>query len=427
MDATKQLFFNLSLLLVLLFFFQVWVDSSANKRIPRSIVLIFLLLSVLCSLSLSINVNKDYRLDLRQLPLIIGGLYCGEPVNLFLYCATLIIRSFYGFNEGFWATGLAFGIQAIINDACRKLFLSLSLKRKTAASVIISFLSSCLLLFIMKIISAPILKVELLINYLLIPALGTGIMTYTIEIWSRNRYLQKKMSKSEKMEVISHLSASIAHEIRNPLTTVQGFLQLIKLNEFDEEKRIEFAEIALKEIKQTESIISDFLTFAKPSLNQIEELDVCKEILQSLTIIKPLANVNFVRIVTDFHSSGRIQGDKTLFQQCMVNLCQNALEAMEKGGTLTLYTQRKNGSFIIKVMDTGTGMTAEQLQHLGEPYFSLKGKKGTGLGVMVIYSIVQAFKGTIEVKSTVGKGTAFILSFPVIKGERVKFVGEELL
>lgn len=420
MDMTKQLLLNLSLLLVIQFFFQVWVDSLGNKKIPYSIAMIFLLLSVFCSISLSIQVNHDYRLDLRQVPLIIGGLYGGSLATLFLYAATLIIRAFFGVNIGFWATSLSFGIQAILVAAYRKRFLSLSFKRKTVVSMIMSILSSLLLLLTLNMMYAPQFDLKLLLNYIIIPALGTGIMIYTIESWIRNRCLHKKIIKSEKMEVISHLSASIAHEIRNPLTTVQGFLQLIKKNEFNDQKRMEFAEIALKEIEQTESIISDFLTFAKPSINYIEELDVCNELQQILNIMKPLANMNSVRMATDFRSCGQIKADKTLFQQCIVNLCKNALEAMEKGGTLTIATEENGTSLMIKIVDTGVGMTEEQLQHLGEPYFTLKGNKGTGLGVMVIYSIVQAFKGTIDVKSNLGEGTTFILSFP-LAGEKRSF------
>lgn len=172
-----------------------------------------------------------------------------------------------------------------------------------------------------------------------------------------------------------------------------------------------------------EKVIQDYLTFAKPAIEKFEELNVKSELRQIINLLQPLANQYSVEIVTDFCIIGYIQGDEQKFRQCFVNVLKNAIESMPHGGTLHVSTEYSQDEVTIMVKDTGVGMTSQQLERLGEPFYSTKGKNGTGLGMMVVYSLVRAMNGTILVESEVGKGTTFHFEFPTISIKKMEQTG----
>jgi two-component system sporulation sensor kinase B len=210
------------------------------------------------------------------------------------------------------------------------------------------------------------------------------------------------------------MGAAISHEIRNPLTAASGFVQLLQDDYLSRQKRKEYLAIVKEELFSAERVIQDYLTFAKPALESLEELNVKSELRQIISILQPLANQNSVEIITDFSIIGFIKGDGQKFRQCFVNVLKNAIESMPHGGYLHVSTEYSQNDVTIKVRDTGVGMSPQQLERLGEPFYSTKGKNGTGLGMMVVYSIVRAMDGSIWVESEIGKGTTFHFQFPTI-------------
>ncbi|MEH7356078.1 HAMP domain-containing sensor histidine kinase [Neobacillus drentensis] len=250
--------------------------------------------------------------------------------------------------------------------------------------------------------------------FLVIPALGIGIISYGIEFVRKNNEMQQQLIKAEKLKAVEQMGAAISHEIRNPLTAASGFVQLLQDDYLSRQKRKEYLSIVKEELISAERVIQDYLTFAKPSLETLEELNVKSELRQIINILQPLANQNSVEIITDFSVIGFIKGDKQKFRQCFVNVLKNAIESMSTGGYLTISTEFSQSYVTIMVKDTGVGMTSEQLERLGEPFYSTKGKKGTGLGMMVVYSIIRAMDGSIWVESEVEKGTTFLVEFPTI-------------
>jgi two-component system, sporulation sensor kinase B len=264
----------------------------------------------------------------------------------------------------------------------------------------------------MNVIKHPLSLVEW-ISYIVASCLGVGILTATIEAWKKNHFLREKIMKTEKIEAISQMSAAISHEVRNPLTAVRGFLQLLKEKDIEEKKRMEFIEIALLEIMRAEEIINDYLTFAKPSLDHLDEINVANNLKQAISIIKALANMNSIEIVTTFSPNLYVLGDHQRLKQCIVNILKNGAEAMPQGGTLTIHCFEKQSEAYITIKDTGIGMTKEQIDRLGEPYYSTKGSNGTGLGMMVSHGIIRAMNGKIFTESEVGKGTTFTIIFPL--------------
>ena len=174
-----------------------------------------------------------------------------------------------------------------------------------------------------------------------------------------------------------------------------------------------------------EIVIQDYLTFSVPQDELIEKFNVQRELKHVIHLLKPLANQSSVKVSTNFSIDCMIEGDRMKFHQSFHNIIKNAIESMSYGGQLTIETEYIQENVIIRVIDTGAGMTKEQLDRLGEPYYSTKGDKGTGLGLMVVFSIVRAMNGTIHVESEVGVGTTFEFVFSATLSNLDNFEAEK--
>ncbi|NIK71880.1 HAMP domain-containing sensor histidine kinase [Paenibacillus sp. BK720] len=220
------------------------------------------------------------------------------------------------------------------------------------------------------------------------------------------------------MKVVSEIAASVAHEVRNPLTSVRGFIQLLSDPGLNESKRKEFSAITLEELDRAEAIISDYLSLAKPQIERLEPIELDQALSKSAQILSSYANMQNVEIVTDLKVHATVYGSTSKFRQAIINIGKNAIEAMPDGGKLTMtYTVNEpNKTVTISIADTGIGMNEEQLNRLGAPYYTTK-DKGTGLGTMVLFSVIRGMNGKIEVRSKEGVGTAYFITLPLTQPE----------
>ncbi|WP_319942252.1 HAMP domain-containing sensor histidine kinase [Neobacillus rhizosphaerae] len=331
-----------------------------------------------------------------------------------LVLATIIIRFFYGVNLGFYQTVILYGSFALVVWRLYPWFWQQAPIRRILVSVCNGMALGILTVLGMRLYNTPTYWLDAWLAYLVIPALGIGIISYLIEIYKRNNKMRQQLIKSEKLKAVEQMGAAISHEIRNPLTAAIGFVQLLEDDYLSRQKRKEYLSIVKEELHSAEKVIQDYLTFVKPSISLSEEINVKSELRQIIKLLQPLANQNSVEILTDFSIIGFIKGDPQNFHQCLINVMKNAIEAMPRGGYLTISTEYNQNYITITVKDSGIGMTREQLERLGEPFYSTKGKNGTGLGMMVVYSIVRAMDGMIDVESEVGYGTIIQFEFPTI-------------
>ncbi|MFL1675640.1 ATP-binding protein [Paenibacillus thiaminolyticus] len=220
-----------------------------------------------------------------------------------------------------------------------------------------------------------------------------------------------KLQQSEKMEILSELAASVAHEVRNPLQVTRGFLQLLGGKTGTKEQK--YLNLALTELDRASEIITDFLTFAKPELDEIQVLDVADELRHIEGILMPMATMHGGAIELDANPDLRIQGNSSKFKQAFINMIKNSIEAFTEKGLIRIEAYEREGQVIIRIEDNGIGMDEEELKRLGEPYFSNK-TKGTGLGLMVTFRIIEVMQGKLHFASEKGVGTVITVSFPAI-------------
>lgn len=238
-------------------------------------------------------------------------------------------------------------------------------------------------------------------------------LTYSRKLEMFNDELQR----SEKMEIISELAASVAHEVRNPLQVTRGFMQL--LSEDSKGKEREHFDLALKELDRASSLITDFLSFAKPELEQETKLNVRDELNHIRGILQPLANLSGGTIELDITNDLFMIGNAAKLKQAIINIVKNSIEALDGDGLVRIWAYGRNGEIVIHIQDDGVGMDEEDLARLGEAYFTKK-PKGTGLGLMVTFRIIEAMQGSIHFYSKKGSGTEVVIRFPSIKSANSK-------
>ena len=235
------------------------------------------------------------------------------------------------------------------------------------------------------------------------------------EIVSVSRDIQQRMEtnemlrKSEKLAVVGQMAAAVAHEIRNPLTPIKGFMQLLHS---ENEINPIYLKVILDELKRVESIISEFLTMAKPHTEKttfVQINDVVKQIVQLLQTEALMMNKELNFFSSEFIPA--IEGDPNSLKQVFMNVIQNALDAITEQGRIEVNISKDKTGVIVQVVDNGCGIPQERLSKLGEPFYSTK-EKGTGLGLMTSYRIIESHNGKINIESIDGEGTTVTIWLP---------------
>ncbi|MFD2970749.1 ATP-binding protein [Peribacillus deserti] len=383
------------------------------------LIMLTSLTMVLC-MAFPIKLEIGYIIDLRYIPFIIVALYGGYKRVLALYVILNMYRFFIG-GEGVYLSLFFSTIIFVLVPLLSHWFNRLGSRNRIICASLIS-LSTMLFYFSALSFYFQELNREFwtlafygLTTHLLLMA----IIMLLIEQIIANMKAREKYLNSERLNLVSELSASVSHEIRNPLTVTNGFLQLLNQSETITQEEKKYIEYSLQELKRAEKIVSDFLAFAKPQSENMLYSNLEAEMEYTKNVIIPYANMHDVEVEYNFKNSLYKRYDKNQLQQCLINLYKNGIEAMkENGGTLYIDVYEANKSIIIKIRDTGVGMDNEEISRLGRPYYSTK-TEGTGLGMLMVYSTVHKLKGTIEVESEKRKGTTFSITLPVSKSGQI--------
>lgn len=220
--------------------------------------------------------------------------------------------------------------------------------------------------------------------------------------------LQAEMTRLDRLNLIGVMAAGLGHEIRNPLTTVRGFLQFLgRDSQFASAK--EHFDLMISELDQANAIISEFLSLAKTKPTKLEQANLNQLIERLYRLVEADAVCKDKRILLDLHETPDITVDSKELRQLIVNLVRNGLEAMTSGGVLTIRTRKENDMVVLAIQDQGPGISKEIIDRLGTPFLSTK-DYGTGLGLAVCYGIARRHNASIEVE-TGSHGTTFYVKF----------------
>jgi signal transduction histidine kinase len=228
---------------------------------------------------------------------------------------------------------------------------------------------------------------------------------------SKVKVLEETVRNNEKLGILGELAAGIAHEVRNPLTTLKGFLQLIKPEAGDRNKM--FIDLMLAEVNRIEMITDEFMSIARPQALIFKEENTYGIIEEVIPFMEPQSLLKGVTVHL-YASAGNypVVCEKNQLKQVFINLIKNALEAMPDGGNLYIIVKKNNGYNEISFVDEGTGIPEEVIKKLGQPFFTMK-EGGHGLGLMMCNRIIEAHGGYTNIKSQVGKGTEFKIFLPM--------------
>ncbi|MGP4060809.1 ATP-binding protein [Halobacillus sp. H74] len=216
--------------------------------------------------------------------------------------------------------------------------------------------------------------------------------------------------KSQQLSTITQMSAGIAHEIKNPLTAIKGFLQIGAANP---ELRDNYQEIILDEVNRIEAIVQDFMMLSKPKSSlQLEQVDPEQLVSYVLRLLEPEANEKQILLLFDCETTqGTFETEPKRMNQILINLVKNAIDAVDSGGEVRVSIEMSSEELTLSVRDNGPGLTSQELTKIGEPFFTTK-EKGTGLGVMVTKKIVADLNGIISYESQKGAGTTVTVRLP---------------
>jgi PAS domain S-box-containing protein len=227
---------------------------------------------------------------------------------------------------------------------------------------------------------------------------------------TKEKQAENMLLRSEKLSVVGELSASIAHEIRNPLTSLKGFLQILRTS-FEEVPA--YFDIMTDEILRIESITSELLLHAKPQAHNFKHEDIQKLTSHVVTLLSSQALLHNVEIKVTYDSLPLVCCIENQIKQVFVNVLKNAIESMPNGGTVWVHLESAaDYEIIIQIVDEGCGIPEEFLKEVGMPFYTTK-ERGTGLGMMTTNKIVEAHGGRIDISSKVGEGTNVVITLPI--------------
>jgi len=229
--------------------------------------------------------------------------------------------------------------------------------------------------------------------------------------------LQRQLAQAEKLAALGRFTANIAHEIRNPLTSVGGFARRLSKTIPGETKGKDYVNIIIAEVTRLEKILKNVLSFSKESTPNFTENNLSEVIELVLLMNEDLFRENSISIKRSFADLANFSFDKDMIIEVMENIFLNAIDSMSGGGSLTITTEKKDepegSTIVIKIQDTGDGISEEQMEMIFEPFYTTKiAKQGTGLGLSITKKIMESLGGTVGILSEVGKGSLVILSLP---------------
>ncbi|WCN39544.1 sensor histidine kinase [Aneurinibacillus uraniidurans] len=414
----------LLILFPILLYHLYWGDKDLleDKRKHKLAYGLISTVSIILCMGFAFPFHNGYLLDLRAVPLLIAFLYGGYYSGLFVTVVFLAYRYYLG-GEGACIPLLVSSVLVPSMLVITPTYIRHSSRYKILLATVITICTSFLIAIITYIkLSWTHMQIkegtlEFFIGYGIIQVFTMWITVSLIESLREKAMITYQLRQSDQLNTMSELAASVAHEIRNPLTVVRGFMQLFTENKQIPEDVKPYIGLMISEVDRTQEIIINFLSLAKPKLERIEKISVAEHIQHIKSLMYSYAILQNVDVQVVTADLPYIETDPDKFSQVLINIIKNGIEAMPSGGELKISVKESKDMAEICIKDQGVGMTEEEVKRLGTLFYSTK-TKGTGVGLMVSYRLIEKMNGQIEVKSQKEVGTQFTLKFPRIAGKQ---------
>ncbi|WP_064093533.1 ATP-binding protein [Rossellomorea aquimaris] len=408
----KTLLVNITILLSftynanIFFPFKVKQSLSLKHKITYGFIASF---GALLCMMYPLETLGETNFDLRMIAILIITLYAGPLSGLIVLICVSLFRYFIGGPYVF--VGILVSLLAyFIGLLFRKVFQKS--QKKWLNSTIILFIYTSLYIVIIK-NTIPILHPQFYWTYFTTFYLTFISIVFIIEHLIRTNKQIEEMVYLDKLNMVGQMAASIAHEIRNPLSTVRGFIQHLSEGTNDEELK-KFSPLILNELDRTNKIITDYLSVAKPGDFKLAVINLEQIIQDCVDLLCPFASYSNTSIVFQSNGLHHIQGDEHHMKQAIMNVIKNGIESIIEKGEVTIEIKEDEMSknVEVRIRDNGKGMTQEEVKKIGLPFYTTK-TKGTGLGSMVTNKIIREMNGMIEYESTLNVGTIVKIHFPL--------------
>lgn len=232
---------------------------------------------------------------------------------------------------------------------------------------------------------------------------------------------EESTNRTKNLKALGEMSASLAHEVKNPLTSIRGYAQLAKLELSEHDLNVEGLDIIIHEADRLAQMLDRFMHFARPKIPVLKEVDLRKVINYVITLIQNELPDN-IKINTVFKEIPNVMADEELFEPVILNLLLNAIQSMPNGGVITIKTgyNEKRKMVFTEVIDTGQGIPREISERIFEPFFTTK-DIGAGMGLAISSRIIEAHKGVLEVESVVKEGAKFTILLQSVETSKKTF------
>lgn len=403
--------------LALHFFIMMIIPLSCfilyRKNMDKKMTILFTFANIaalLLTMSFPANITGNIHFDLKFIPLFIVFFYIRPSAGMILIGAVILFKSIVNPDELLFLM-INYGISSLIFMLTARFYNRFSFMHKLIFGACF-YIPITITRYFAIVGSGNTDEVLNLLWFSFMSALTLTIVIYLIELNHIQLSTMNQLQNSEKMNAITQLAASVAHEIRNPMTSVAGFLQLINKDNNLTEDQKSFISISLQELERTDQIINDFLSLARPNTKAADLVCLSSTIEEVSNFMKPYANISNVIIKCQIKDALFILGNAHEMKQVLINIIKNGIEAMQCGGNLTISVYDRKGTGVVDIIDEGISLSKQQLIQLGQPYYSTK-TKGTGLGLMISFDIIKRMNGDYNIISKEQCGTTFSLLFPL--------------
>ncbi|WP_052144564.1 ATP-binding protein [Halalkalibacter okhensis] len=417
----EKLLLHLLIVLMPILVVTLFLNESKEKQSKSVLVVLFGIATILC-IVFSFE-EQGLHWDLRHALLLLAFLYGGTKAGWAVCAVALLTRTIIGGEHFIIGLAVIIGSSILFYLFTNRYQQILAKWQRVNFTIMLVFWPALaqitLLLVYLDLIGRLNGQIGHIIFYIFVfigaNVISVGFATLLLEQLSERKRMQEEMQRAVKLNAISELAASIAHEVRNPLTVVKGFLQLMQKDEKGKKK--EYFNIALCEMNRAEQIISDYLNFAKPQFKNIEVIEVNQILNEIISFVTPYSLKENVELHIVGTENTLISCDKNQFKQVLINLIKNAIEATPEKGQVRVKVEEDKTVVRLTITDTGKGMSPEQLANIGTVFYSTK-EKGTGLGTVVSFRIIEEMGGTLRYESRVNVGTKVTIVMPI--NERTK-------